>query len=78
MDYDEVLDVCGAVCPVPAMKTVQQLGKMKPRTVLKVLVDYKPATESTPRYIAKTKHRFLGMEKAEDVGGWALYFEVVK
>jgi tRNA 2-thiouridine synthesizing protein A len=78
MDYDEELDVCGAVCPVPAMKTVKQLGKMKPGQVLKVLVDYKPATEATPRYVAKTKHKFLEMEDDEDVDGWALYFEVVK
>ncbi|MEM4735894.1 MAG: sulfurtransferase TusA family protein [Candidatus Thorarchaeota archaeon] len=78
MKYDEVLNVCGAVCPVPAIKTVQQLGKMKPGTVLKVIVDYRPATEATPRYVSKTKHKFLGMEDDEESGGWALYFEAVK
>ncbi len=78
MDYDEELDVCGTICPTPAMRTAKLLGKMKPGSVLKVLVDYKPATESVPRYIAKTSHKFLGLEEDEDVDGWALYFETVK
>lgn len=51
---------------------------MKPGQILKVLSDYKAATESTPRYVAKTKHKFLGVEDDEDVDGWAMYFEVVK
>ena len=78
MEYDEELDVCGAVCPVPATKTMQKLGKMKPGQILKVVCDYKPATESTPRYVAKTKHKHLGTEEDEDADGWAMYFEVVK
>ena len=78
MEYDEELDVCGAVCPVPATKTMQKLGKMKPGQVLRVVVDYKPATEATPRYVAKTKHKHLVTEEDEDVDGWAMYFEVVK
>ncbi|MHA1769503.1 MAG: sulfurtransferase TusA family protein [Candidatus Thorarchaeota archaeon] len=78
MDYDEELDACGQICPAPAMRTMKQLGKMKPGTVLKVLIDYKPATESVPRSIAKTNHKFLGMEEDEDIDGWAVYFEVVK
>jgi len=78
MDYDDELDVCGAICPMPATKTIQKLGKMKPGQVLKVLSDYKPATEATPRYIKKTNHKFLTIEEDEDCDGWAMYFEVVK
>ena len=78
MEYDEEMDVCGSACPVPAHKTLQKLGKMRPGQVLKVLTDYKPATEATPRYVSKTAHKFLGVEDDEDVDGWAMYFEVVK
>ena len=78
MNYDEELDVCGSICPVPAMKTVKQLGKMKPGAVLKLLTDYKPATEAVVRYVEKTKHEYLGIEEDEDIDGWALYFKVVK
>ena len=78
MQYDEVLDVCGAICPVPAMKTVKQLGKMRPSAVLKILTDYKPATEAVVRFVEKTKHQFLGMEEDEDIDGWAMYFKAVK
>ena len=78
MEYDEELDVCGSVCPVPAHKTLKQLGKMRPGEILKVLTDYKAATESTPRYVAKTSHKLLGVEEDEDVDGWAMFFEVVK
>ncbi|MHA1562158.1 MAG: sulfurtransferase TusA family protein [Promethearchaeota archaeon] len=30
MNYDLELDAQGLVCPVPALKTKKQLGKMKP------------------------------------------------
>ena len=78
MDFTDELDVCGAICPVPAVKTKGKLSKMKTGDVLKVVLDYKPATESTPRYMKKTKHKFLGMEEDEEVDGWNLFFEVVK
>ena len=78
MDYDEEIDVCGAICPVPAHKTLQKLGKMRPGEVLKVITDYKPATEATPRYVSKTKHKFLGLEEDEEEDAWIMYFEVVK
>jgi tRNA 2-thiouridine synthesizing protein A len=78
MNFDEELDCCGSICPIPAMKTMKELNKMKPGAVLRVLVDYKPATESVPRYIQKSKHEFLGIEDDEDHDGWALFFKAVK
>ena len=54
MKFDMELNVCGLVCPVPALKTKKQLMKMRPGTVLKVITDYKPASESVPRDLAKT------------------------
>ncbi len=78
MNFDEELDVCGQVCPVPALKTKKKLRTMRTGTVLKVITDYKPASESVPRDLAKTKHKFLTTEHDEDEELWYLYFECVK
>ena len=78
MKYDMELDVCGLVCPVPALKTKKQLRTMRPGSVLKVITDYKPASESVPRDLAKTKHKHLGTDYLEDDEQWYIYFEVVK
>ncbi|MHA1475214.1 MAG: sulfurtransferase TusA family protein [Promethearchaeota archaeon] len=78
MNYDLELDAQGLVCPVPALKTKKQLGKMKPGQILKVVTDYKPASESVPRDLAKTKHKLLGVEEDEDEEIWEIYFECVK
>ena len=76
MDFDEELDVSGQVCPVPALKTKQKLMQMKQGQVLKVITDYKPASESVPRDLAKTKHKYLGLEEID--GGWTMFFECNK
>jgi len=78
MKCDMELNVCGLVCPVPALKTKKQLMKMRPGTVLKVITDYKPASESVPRDLAKTKHKHLGTDFIEDDEQWYMYFEAVK
>ena len=51
---------------------------MKPGQILKVVTDYKPASESVPRDLAKTKHKLLGVEEDEDEEIWEIYFECVK
>ena len=52
--------------------------KMRPGKVLKVITDYKPASESVPRDLAKTKHKHLGTEFIDDDEQWYIYFESVK
>ncbi|MHA1718866.1 MAG: sulfurtransferase TusA family protein [Promethearchaeota archaeon] len=78
MNYDEELDVQGLVCPVPALKTKKKINKMKPGQILKVITDYKPASESVPRDLAKTKHKLLAVEEDEDEEIWEIYFKCVK
>jgi len=53
MKFDQELNVTGLVCPVPALKTKKQLMRMRPGTVLKVITDYKPASESYGTSILK-------------------------
>ncbi|UYP45714.1 Sulfur carrier protein TusA [Candidatus Lokiarchaeum ossiferum] len=78
MKFDAELDTCGLVCPVPALKTKKRLRSMQPGQILKVITDYKPASQSVPRDLAKTKHKFLGTEILDDDEGWELFFECVK
>ena len=78
MKFDQELNVCGLVCPVPALKTKKQLMKMRPGLVLKVITDYKPASESVPRDLEKTKHKHLGTDFLDDDELWHIYFEAVK
>ncbi len=78
MKYNEQLDTSGLVCPVPALKTKKKLRGMMPGQILKVITDYKPASESVPRDLKKTKHKFLGIEEMDDDEGWELFFECVK
>ena len=52
--------------------------KMRPGTVLKVITDYKTASESVPRDLTKTKHKHLGTDYLEDDEVWYIYFEAVK
>jgi tRNA 2-thiouridine synthesizing protein A len=78
MKFDQELNVTGLVCPVPALKTKKQLMRMRPGTVLKVITDYKPASESVPRDLANTKHKHLGTDFLDDDELWHIYFEAVK
>lgn len=78
MKYDQELDASGLVCPVPALKTKKKLRSMMPGKILKVITDYKPASESVPRDLKKTKHKYLGTEILDDEEGWEIFFECVK
>lgn len=78
MKFDKELDASGLVCPVPALKTKKELSTMSPGQVLKVITDYKPASESVPRDLAKTKHKHLGTDFDDDEELWYIYFEAVK
>nr|MDO8084048.1 sulfurtransferase TusA family protein [Candidatus Sigynarchaeum springense] len=78
MNYDAELDCRGLVCPVPALKTKKELAKMAPGKVLRVVTDYKPASESVPRDLAKTPNKLLGIEYNEDESVWYIFFQAVK
>lgn len=76
MKFDAELDTSGLVCPVPALKTKKKLRTMRPGQILRVYTDYKPASESVPRDLKKTKHKYLETEVLEE--GWNLIFLSLK
>ena len=46
---DQTLDIRGEVCPYTYVKTILALEEMQPGQVLRVQLDYEPATRSVPR-----------------------------
>ena len=53
---------------------------MEPGSILKVITDHQPATQSVPGYLEKKRHIFLGIEKiinedSEEIGSWAMFFQ---
>ncbi|MFX1258449.1 MAG: sulfurtransferase TusA family protein [Promethearchaeota archaeon] len=64
---------------VPVLKTKKELMKMRPKTVLKVITDYKPASEKIPRdFFKQTKQKHLGTEFLEEEEHCWIYFEAIK
>ena len=48
---DRTLDIRGEVCPYTYVKTRLALEEMEPGQVLRVRIDYEPATRSVPRSV---------------------------
>ncbi|HET7090331.1 MAG TPA: sulfurtransferase TusA family protein [Anaerolineae bacterium] len=48
---DQTLDIRGEVCPYTYVKTILALEAMQPGQVLRVRLDYEPATRSVPRSV---------------------------
>ena len=61
LPVDRTLDIRGEVCPTTYVKTRLALEEMQAGQVLRVLVDYEPATRSVPRSIRHYGDRVLGV-----------------
>ena len=59
---DRELDIRGEVCPYTFVKTKLALEEMMPGQVLRVLVDYEPATRNVPRSVRVQGDEVLGVE----------------
>jgi len=68
---DQTLDIRGEVCPYTYVKTRLALEDMPSGQVLRVLVDYEPATRSVPRSVRLYGDRVLGVE-ALGLGEWEI------
>ncbi len=53
-----VLDVRGEICPVPLVKCVNEIKKMKAGEVLKVISDHPPAKKSIPMEMDAQGHSY--------------------
>lgn len=63
---DVTLDVRGKMCPLPPIKTVRALKRMKPGQVLEVLGTGKMGRRRSPWLAKKFGNRFLGSRDEKD------------
>lgn len=66
------LDIRGEVCPYTYVKTRLALEDMEVGQVLRVLVDYEPATRNVPRSVALQGDEVLRVEPVGE-GVWAIW-----
>jgi len=74
---DRELDIRGEVCPYTFVKTKLALEEMQPGQVLRVLVDYEPATKNVPRSVRLQGDEVVGVEPC-GVSQWAIVLRKVK
>ncbi len=60
---DKVLDIKGEICPYTFVKSKLALEEMEEGEVLKVIVDYPPATENVPRSLEKEGNEIISVKK---------------
>ncbi|OFW56499.1 MAG: SirA family protein [Candidatus Solincola sediminis] len=65
MEADKVLDCIGLYCPMPIVKTAQQLNEMKDGEVLEVIADDKGIKSDMPAWTGKTGHKLLEIEEKD-------------
>jgi len=63
MKADETLDCFGLMCPMPIVKTSQQLKKMKIGQVLEVTATDKGIKQDMPAWCNTTGNECLGIEE---------------
>jgi TusA-related sulfurtransferase len=68
---DQTLDIRGEVCPYTYVKTRLALEEMDSGRVLRVRVDYEPATRSVPRSVAIHGDEVIGVTPTEP-GEWEI------
>ncbi len=65
------LDCIGLYCPMPIVKTAEEIKKLKQGDVLEVVADDKGIKLDMPAWCEATGHEFLGMD--EDGGEIRVY-----
>lgn len=67
----QTLDIRGEVCPYTYVKTRLMLEEMPPGQVLRVRVDYEPATRSVPRSVQLHGDEVMSITE-EPAGEWEI------
>ncbi len=57
------LDCIGLYCPMPIVKTAEEIKKLKQGDILEVVADDKGIKQDMPAWCEATGHEFLGMEE---------------
>jgi tRNA 2-thiouridine synthesizing protein A len=62
-DQEKTIDVRGLFCPEPVFRTKIEIEKLASGDVLKVLADDPESEEDISRWISKTGHQLLSINK---------------
>jgi TusA-related sulfurtransferase len=68
---DATLDIRGEVCPYTYVKTRLALEDMQPGQVLRVYLDYEPATRSVPKSVRIAGDEVLSLAETQP-GEWEI------
>lgn len=71
VEADDTLDIRGVECPYTFVKTKLKLEGMEDGAVLRVEVDYEPATRNVPRSLKEQGHEVLEVEPLKE-GEWEI------
>jgi tRNA 2-thiouridine synthesizing protein A len=63
MEADRTLDCVGLYCPMPIVKTAQQLKDLENGEVLEVIADDKGIKSDMPAWCKKTGNELLNIEE---------------
>jgi TusA-related sulfurtransferase len=65
-DQEKTIDVRGLFCPEPVFRTKIEIEKLASGDVLKVLADDPESEEDISRWISKTGHQLLSINKTQN------------
>lgn len=68
---DEILDLCGEVCPFTFVRTKLKMESMKVGKRLFLVVDHEPAVRNIPRSATEWGQQVVGTEALGN-GRWAI------
>ena len=63
MKADQSLDCIGLYCPMPIVKTAEQIKQLKLGEVLEIVADDKGIKLDMPAWCEATGHEFLGVDE---------------
>jgi TusA-related sulfurtransferase len=76
MKAEHTLDCYGLLCPMPIVKTANEMKKMKTGEVLEVLATDQGIKTDMPAWCKATGQEYLGIEEKE--GEYKVYVKKVK
>lgn len=74
LEPDRILDICGEFCPITFARTKVALEEMAVGQVLKVVLDYPPASQNVPRSVSLYGDKVLRVEQPTDQL-WEIYIQ---
>jgi tRNA 2-thiouridine synthesizing protein A len=66
MKADKEINLKGEVCPYTFVRSKLAIEEMEPNQVLRIIVDYLPATENVPRSMENDGNKILRVEMLND------------